>query len=100
MHVMGEIDATNSIQLESAMEEAATGGEAAVVVDCSQVAYISSAGWGVLLAASRGFERLGKRLVLAGMPLELRRVFEMLHFNTVLQSSTDVDSALRMSGTV
>lgn len=98
LHVEGEVDATSAGQLEHAIEAASQTPKRVVIVDLKGVGYIASAGWGVLLAGSRIFERSGKQLVLAAMSMELRRVFDMLHFNTVLRSTPDVEGALRLAG--
>ncbi len=98
LRIEGEIDAQNSLELEKALEDARRDPVPLVVVDLEKVGYVASAGWGVLLAGSRGVERDGKQLVVTGMSRELRRVFDMLHFHTVLRSAGDLSSALRLTG--
>ena len=98
LRLEGEIDAQNAGELERARETARSGPSSLAIVDMRAVAYVASAGWGVLLSNSRTFEREGRQVVLAGMSVELRRVFEMLHFHTVLRSAPDVESALKLAG--
>ncbi|MDH5597694.1 MAG: STAS domain-containing protein, partial [Cyclobacteriaceae bacterium] len=47
IEVIGEVDASSSIKLDNAIKESIDAGYTKIIVDCSNLEYISSAGLGV-----------------------------------------------------
>jgi anti-sigma B factor antagonist len=52
----GEIDASNSVELGSVIKEMVEGGAKNILVDCSGLEYISSAGLGVFMSYLEEFQ--------------------------------------------
>ena len=48
--VVGEVDASSSIQLDSAIKDVMTAGTSKLLIDCKSLDYISSAGLGVFMS--------------------------------------------------
>lgn len=77
VRVAGEIDVSNVMPLESALELALDpGGE--TVVDLAGVSFIDSTAIAALIRASNGLRRLGGRLRLRNAREEVRRVIDLL----------------------
>ena len=76
----GRIDSTTSSRLEQHLNAAAGQGHRRVVVDFSQVDYISSAGLRVMLSLAKRARDQQGRAVLFGMNDGVRQVFELAGF--------------------
>ncbi|HSZ71754.1 MAG TPA: STAS domain-containing protein [Cytophagaceae bacterium] len=74
----GEIDASSSIELDSAISEAIKKGERKILVDCANLNYISSAGLGVFMSYLEDFEDQGIKIALYQMNDKVKSVFEIL----------------------
>ena len=94
----GDVDAQSAPALAKALAAASAEPGTLLVVDLAGVNYVGSAGWGTFLGSVRAADAQGKQLVLAGLSRELRKVFEMLHFQTVLRTAPDVETAVRLVG--
>ena len=76
----GRIDSTTSSTLETAALDVVNNGTTRLVVDLSDVDYISSAGLRVILLAGKKAKAAGGALVLAGLQPTIRDVFEISGF--------------------
>ncbi|MDF2455248.1 MAG: spoIIAA [Cytophagaceae bacterium] len=74
----GEIDASSSIELDTAISEAIKKGERKILVDCEKLNYISSAGLGVFMSYLEDFEEQGIKIALFHMNDKVKSVFEIL----------------------
>lgn len=76
--ISGEIDASSSIDLDSAISSALKKGERKILVDCANLTYISSAGLGVFMSYLEDFEEQGIKIALYNMSDKVKSVFEIL----------------------
>jgi stage II sporulation protein AA (anti-sigma F factor antagonist) len=81
--VDGKIDGATAPDLESRLVEWLDQGENRIVLDLREVYYISSAGLRVVLMGAKRLQNKG-RLVLAGLKPEVKEIFEMAGFDTIL----------------
>lgn len=81
----GRLDALASAQLDAALRQAADGGQVHVLVDLSQVAYISSSCLRALLLGARRARAGGGDLKLCGLSARVRQVFELAGFHLVFE---------------
>jgi anti-anti-sigma factor len=65
-----------------------------IVVDLGSVKYISSAGWGIFISEIKRIRRNEGDIKLAAMTPEVREVFELLEFNSILKPFDDKESAV------
>jgi anti-sigma B factor antagonist len=63
-------------------------------VDMSDVEYIASSGLKVLVSAWRRARELEGDVVLSGMQPRIIEIFEMVGFDMLFQSFSDIDTAL------
>lgn len=82
--IVGEVDASSSIELDNAISEAIKSGKKAFLVDCSSLEYISSAGLGVFMSYIEDFKKNNIHIVLFGMNEKVRNVFEILGLDQLL----------------
>lgn len=94
--VSGEVDASSSIYLDSALEEAVGNQEQRIAVDCSDLNYISSAGLGVFMSYIQEFENGNVKMVLFGMNPKVKNTFEILGLDQLLKIADDKEQALAL----
>ena len=81
----GDVDANASIHLDNAIRKAISGFQKNLLVDCSKLDYISSAGIGVFIAYLEDFQKNAINLVLFGMKAQVKRFFEILGLEKFIQ---------------
>ncbi len=74
----GDIDASSSIQLDETLNEQLEKKHKNIVVDCSFLSYISSAGLGVFMSYIEEFKENNQKFVLFGLSEKVKNVFDML----------------------
>ena len=66
-----------------------------VLVDLTDVEYIASSGWSVLLSRRQAIQRLNGDLGICGMNENLRRVYDSMKIDKMLPSSASRSQALQ-----
>lgn len=94
--LIGEIDASSSIELDLAIAKSVGEGFAKILVDCSALEYISSAGLGVFMSYIEEFKDKNIKMVLYGMNDKVANTFEILGLNELLKIGKDKLQAKRM----
>jgi anti-anti-sigma factor len=95
LSVQGYVDTTTSAELEESLKRLLKKGRFNIVIDLAGVNYISSAGWGIFISEIKSIRENGGDLKLASMIGDVYEVFELLEFQTILQSFDTVDEAVR-----
>jgi anti-sigma B factor antagonist len=94
--LIGEIDASSSIELDLAIAKSVGEGFRKILVDCHSLEYISSAGLGVFLSYIEEFKDQNVSMVLFGMNDKVANTFEILGLNNLLKIAKDKAQAKRM----
>ena len=84
INIVGEVDASSSIELDTAMDEAIKSGRKSFLVDCSALEYISSAGLGVFMSYIEEFKKHEISIVFYGLNEKVANVFEILGLDQLL----------------
>ncbi len=92
--VQGYIDTTTSSELEEGLKRLLGQGRYKIVMDLGGVSYISSAGWGIFISEIKDIRSNGGDLKLASMVGDVYEVFELLEFQTILESYDTIDEAV------
>jgi len=87
--LVGEIDASSSIELDLAIAKSVGEGFTKILVDCSALEYISSAGLGVFMSYIEEFKDKNIKMVLFGMNDKVGNTFDILGLNELLHISKD-----------
>ena len=96
--VNGVLDYVTQPAIRSRFRDLITHGNPYIVLDLSGVSFCDSAGLNTLLAARRQAAAVGGLLVLACVPVALRRILEMTGVDQVLQVYDAVDAAAAALG--
>jgi anti-anti-sigma factor len=85
IEVQGEVDAHTSGDLDKALGDLLAQQHSRLVLDFSQVGYVSSAGLRALLRAQQKARALGGEVRLFGLTPFVRQVFELAGFDRLLR---------------
>ena len=88
--IKGRIDSATAPQLSQALEAANSNGKYKLVVNMSDLEYMSSAGFRALLAAQRNSKRYNRgEVVLASVPDRIREALELAGFTELFKTFDD-----------
>lgn len=87
--LIGEIDASSSIELDLAIAKSVGEGYFKILVDCIALDYISSAGLGVFMSYIEEFNDRNIKMVLYGMNEKVANTFSILGLNELLKIGKD-----------
>ena len=95
LQVQGRIDASTSSRLKTVLLTAIDNGAKQLVVDFSQVDYISSAGLQVLLVAGKKLKQQNGKIVFAALKKNIREVFDIAGFSSIFPAFHSQEEALK-----
>ncbi|WP_373497546.1 STAS domain-containing protein [Aquiflexum sp.] len=94
LSLIGEIDASNSVELDEVILDMVQGGVRNLLVDCSQLEYISSAGLGVFMSYLEEFQEKEIKLVIFGLKEKVFQVFNILGLDQLIKIKSTKKDAL------
>src|SRR6187431_2365191 len=94
--INGEIDASSSIELDLTIAKSVGEGFKKILVDCTSLEYISSAGLGVFMSYIEEFKDSGVNMVLFGMKEKVENTFSILGLAELLHISMDKEGAKKL----
>lgn len=95
LDVSGELDAHTASQLENSLKTLIDNEQFKIVVNCSRLEYIASAGLGVFMAYIEDVRGLGGDIKLSNMTDRVYNVFDLLGFPTLYDILDDETQALQ-----
>ena len=95
--VIGEIDASSSIELDLAIAKSVGEGFKRILVDCHALEYISSAGLGVFMSYIEEFRDKKIQMVLFGLKEKVVNTFEILGLAELLHIRENKNEALKLA---
>lgn len=98
LELCGRMDSTTSRMVEEKLLGLLDRGEHTFVVDCARLDYISSAGLRVFLMAAKRTSRANGTLMLATLNDDVRQVFDLTGFSSILQIRASRADALSTFG--
>ncbi|MCH7409564.1 STAS domain-containing protein [Belliella sp. DSM 111904] len=96
LHLIGEVDASNSVELDEHISGLVDSGVQKILVDGSALEYISSAGLGVFMSYIEDFQEKNISLVIFGLNERVYQVFRILGLDQLIQIKSDKEEALRV----
>ncbi len=94
--IVGEIDASSSIELDLAIAKSVGEGFTKILVDCSAMEYISSAGLGVFMSYIEEFKDKKISMVLYGMKDKVLNTFQILGLADLLHIRPNKQDAKKL----
>lgn len=95
--VIGEIDASSSIELDLAIAKSVGEGFRKILIDCSSMEYISSAGLGVFMSYIEEFKDKKLAMVLFGMKEKVENTFTILGLADLLHIRATKQEAKKLA---
>ena len=95
VYLHGYLDAHTASQFETALGEIINGGVVKIIVDFSELEYISSAGLGVFMVFIEQVRADGGDIKLAAMQARVFTVFDLLGFPMLFEIFEKQDEALQ-----
>jgi anti-sigma B factor antagonist len=89
----GDLDASSCILLDKAISDAVSKDEKKIIIDCSRLNYISSAGLGVFMSYLQDFENNKISLVLCNLSDKVKNVFQILGLDELIKIVNTKDEA-------
>ncbi len=93
---IGEVDASSSIELDLVIAKSVGEGYTKMLVDCTALEYISSAGLGVFMSYIEEFKDKHISMVLFGMNQRVANTFEILGLKELLTIASDKAQAKQL----
>ena len=90
----GIVDSGTAQFLEDKFNDLVASNNVRIVADLGDVNYISSAGWGIFVGEIKGIRQRSGDIKLASMHPDVREVFDLLEFNTLLKPYATKEEAL------
>jgi len=94
--IIGEIDASSSIELDLTIAKSVGEGYKKILVDCGALEYISSAGLGVFMSYIEEFKDKGIMMVLFGLKEKVANTFGILGLADLLQIRANKPEAKKL----
>lgn len=95
LDISERLDCVSSPSLEKRLNELIESGERSLLVNFSNLEYISSAGLKVLLETSRELKSKGGKLLICCLSGMVKKVFEISGFNAILSIYENEKEALK-----
>jgi anti-anti-sigma factor len=92
--VRGRLDSTTSSRLEQELLSRIAAAERSIVLDCSQLAYITSAGLRAVLLTAKKLKNTQGALVLCSLNESVWKVFDLAGFTRILSIHATLQDAL------
>lgn len=90
----GEVDASNSVELDSSIQQLSEEGATAILVDATGLEYISSAGLGVFMSYLEDFQERNVKMVIFGLKEKVYQVFVILGLDKLMNIKKTKEEAL------
>lgn len=92
--LIGQIDSVNAPELERSLMQLLDDDSPQLLIDCSHLDYINSAGLRVFLLAAKRLENLPGALAFCSLDDNIKMIFETIGFDRVLTVYPDVPAAI------
>jgi anti-sigma B factor antagonist len=93
--VSGRVDSLTAPKLGEGLNKIADGGQYKIVIDMSEVQFLSSAGLRVLISCQKTSKRYNRgEVMLAAVPANILAVFELAGFTSIFKIFPDVIAAV------
>lgn len=93
LHVIGKLNASTSKGLEAKLLALIAAGQEKLVIDLSQLDYVSSAGLHVFLLGAKRMEEAKGRIILCSLKPEIKHVFDIAGASSLLTLAASIEEA-------
>jgi anti-sigma B factor antagonist len=93
LEVKGFIDTSTSTGLEDAIKKVLESNKTKLVIDLAGSEFISSAGWGAMVAYLKRMRATGGDIKLAAMTEKVEKVFKLMEFDSLIDAFKTIEEA-------
>ena len=93
--IEGRLDTLTSSTLQEALEGLISNGQHQILIDCTELQFISSSGLRVLLSAAKQLNSLQGKIALCALKDRIREVFDIAGFTMLFSIFSDEAAALK-----
>ncbi len=93
--VKGRVDTTNANELEKSILELIDGGDTKIIMDCSELNYISSSGLRVFLIVQKRLMSIKGQFRLCSLQPGIKEIFDISGFSSIFSLFADADAATK-----
>ncbi len=93
IQIFGDVDAASSINLDKAFDKVLSLKKEKILVDCTHLDYIASAGLGVFISYIEPFKEKNIQFVLFGLNEKVKDVFQILGLDNLLKMEDTEEAA-------
>ena len=95
VRLSGELDANTAVSADDALQEAITQApNKALLIDCTDLHYISSAGLGVILSSLHLCKQHNIKVAFFGLQPKIKNVFAILGIEKIINTAPNEEEAL------
>lgn len=94
LHIAGRLDAVSSPAAEKKVFENIHSGQHLLLINFSEVSYLSSAGMRMLLATAKRLKAISGKMIVCNIPANIMDVLKMSGFDHVLEIAATEEEAL------
>jgi len=98
LRVVGRVDGETAPELDRVCQQWLAPDDSHMILDFTEVAYISSAGLSSVLRAGKEMDRQGGRLLICGLSDRLRQLFAFSGFDTLFPVFETREAAINACG--
>lgn len=92
--IKGRLDVTTTQDLEKTFTDLFNAGKNKMLIDCTELDYISSAGLRTLLTAAKTSKKVDGKIVLANLNTNVKQIFEISGFTSIFDIFDSMQSAV------
>lgn len=91
----GRLDISTQDAVQDKINTLLSDGSAKIVIDCSDLTFISSAGLRVFMSALKQVSSVDGKLVISSLNDTTRKIFDITGYDSVFNIATSLDEALK-----
>lgn len=95
LEIFGRVDTTNYGKLEEALSNHITKNEKNIIIDCSEMDYISSSGLRVFLTGFKKINAINGNYFLCGLQESIQEIFDISGFTNIFKIFANQEAALK-----
>ena len=95
LNIIGRLDSNTASQMENELMPLIDKGDDNILVDFSNLDYISSAGLRTLLLAAKKMDKKDQKIILCSMKEFIHEVFEISGFTSIFTIAENEDEAMK-----
>ena len=94
LSIEGRLDTLSSSELQASLQGLINGGQHQILIDCTELEFISSSGLRVLLSAGKQLNSLRGKIALCALKDRIKEVFDIAGFTMLFSIFSDETAAL------